>query len=203
MKITVKTYLGRGHNPHQVWVNGVMLDPKASLQIVNHSPDGFMWGYYGSGPAQTALAICLHLFGPYIAEEVYHRFKEQYVSCWKRYVDGEYEIDLLEFYRNEIEGPVLEIAHNRFRENVLDRLLFTCSEDPHAVSQLRQSESSVKDGRVTIAMEEYSRRLEEVCETCNISYVCFDERWTASVRFAPTEFFRQLQATAKKNLQPQ
>ena len=30
-------------------------------QVVNHSPDGFEWGYTGSGPAQLALAIlCDH-----------------------------------------------------------------------------------------------------------------------------------------------
>lgn len=27
------------------------------LDLVNHSPDGFNWGYPGSGPAQLALAI--------------------------------------------------------------------------------------------------------------------------------------------------
>ena len=33
-----------------------------SLKLVNHSPDGFEWGYPGSGPAQLALAILLHHF---------------------------------------------------------------------------------------------------------------------------------------------
>lgn len=32
------------------------LDPRNDL--VNHSPNGFEWGYGGSGPAQLALAIC-------------------------------------------------------------------------------------------------------------------------------------------------
>ena len=27
------------------------------LEIINHSPDGFNWGYQGSGPAQLALAL--------------------------------------------------------------------------------------------------------------------------------------------------
>ena len=31
------------------------LDPRADL--IEHSPDGFEWGYGGSGPAQLALAI--------------------------------------------------------------------------------------------------------------------------------------------------
>jgi septum formation inhibitor MinC len=32
-----------------------LLDPR--LDLINHSPRGFDWGYEGSGPAQTALAI--------------------------------------------------------------------------------------------------------------------------------------------------
>lgn len=38
-----------------VTVDGEPLDPRWDL--ANHSPDGFSWGYYGSGPAQLALAI--------------------------------------------------------------------------------------------------------------------------------------------------
>ena len=38
-----------------VTVNGEPLDPR--LDLYNHSPDGFEWGYIGSGPAQLALAI--------------------------------------------------------------------------------------------------------------------------------------------------
>jgi hypothetical protein len=37
-------------------------DPPRALNprfdLANHSPDGFNWGYGGSGPAQLALAIC-------------------------------------------------------------------------------------------------------------------------------------------------
>jgi hypothetical protein len=41
---------------------GKTLDLEASLKVVNHSPTGFCWGYYGSGPAQLALAILLDHF---------------------------------------------------------------------------------------------------------------------------------------------
>jgi hypothetical protein len=34
------------------------LDPRHDIR--NHSPDGFEWGYGGSGPAQLALAILAH-----------------------------------------------------------------------------------------------------------------------------------------------
>jgi hypothetical protein len=38
-----------------------MLTPERSLKVWDHSPTGFEWGYAGSGPAQTALAILLDL----------------------------------------------------------------------------------------------------------------------------------------------
>lgn len=47
----------------QVWLDGEKLDPRPSQRLCNHSPDGFSWGYGGSGPAQLALAIMLELTG--------------------------------------------------------------------------------------------------------------------------------------------
>lgn len=38
-----------------VTVDGEPLSPR--LDLGNHSPDGFEWGYGGSGPAQLALAL--------------------------------------------------------------------------------------------------------------------------------------------------
>ena len=46
----------------QVWIGDKPLSPLKSQSIVNHSPDGFNWGYLGSGPAQLALAILLEVF---------------------------------------------------------------------------------------------------------------------------------------------
>lgn len=42
-----------------VHVDGQVLAPTRSQRVWNHSPDGFAWGYGGSGPAQLALAILL------------------------------------------------------------------------------------------------------------------------------------------------
>lgn len=56
-----KMYMGfRRNHVQQVFVTGPTgvkepLDPRTDLW--NHSPDGFNWGYGGSGPAQLALAI--------------------------------------------------------------------------------------------------------------------------------------------------
>ena len=52
----MKRYEGRreGH-ACVVTVNGRRLNPR--LDLWNHSPTGFEWGYGGSGPAQLALAV--------------------------------------------------------------------------------------------------------------------------------------------------
>ncbi len=40
-----------------------IMNPADSLKVENHSPDGFSWGYHGSGPTQLALAILLEEWG--------------------------------------------------------------------------------------------------------------------------------------------
>lgn len=55
------------------------LDPR--LNMVNHSPDGFQWGYSGSGPAQLAFAILMELYDDEeIAHEHYQEFKDDVIS---------------------------------------------------------------------------------------------------------------------------
>ena len=44
-----------------VFIDGKELSPAPSQKLKNHSPDGFAWGYGGSGPAQLALAILLEI----------------------------------------------------------------------------------------------------------------------------------------------
>lgn len=59
------------------------LSPKRSLSVRNHSPDGFNWGYAGSGPAQLSLAILLDLYperGRDWAQTVYQEFKAQVIA---------------------------------------------------------------------------------------------------------------------------
>lgn len=70
----------RYRNNNQVLLNGLKLDPAESQKIRNHSPDGFNWGYQGSGPAQLALAICIELYGVEVAKGIYQRFKSRYIA---------------------------------------------------------------------------------------------------------------------------
>ena len=49
---------------------------KPRLDVVNHSPAGFAWGYGGSGPAQLALALLLDAgLRPRQTEALHQQFK--------------------------------------------------------------------------------------------------------------------------------
>lgn len=53
------------------------------LEIKNHSPTGFAWGYSGSGPAQLALAILTDALGDSeLALHHYQEFKREIVAGW-------------------------------------------------------------------------------------------------------------------------
>ncbi|QRV18041.1 hypothetical protein JMJ58_24260 (plasmid) [Haloterrigena salifodinae] len=68
------------------------LSLERSLDLVNHSPSGFEWGYSGSGPAQLACALLLDYYDDeQFAREHYITFRNQVVSqlecdgaaaCW-------------------------------------------------------------------------------------------------------------------------
>lgn len=67
--------------PQVVTRNGQLLDPKPSQKLYNHSPDGFQWGYGGSGPAQLALALLLDATGnPALALSQHQNFKHAFVE---------------------------------------------------------------------------------------------------------------------------
>jgi len=51
------------------------------LDLDNHSPTGFEWGYGGSGPAQLALALIAHATGDDdLAVKLHQQFKWKVVS---------------------------------------------------------------------------------------------------------------------------
>ena len=64
-----------------VRVNGMILSPERSLRVYSHSPDGFAWGYGGSGPAQLALALLLEAgLGDAEAIELHQAFKWKFIA---------------------------------------------------------------------------------------------------------------------------
>jgi len=89
----------RGRNGHTVerLVGGDWepLPLQPSLDVNNHSPTGFSWGYWGSGPAQLALALILDATGDKdLAQHKHQAFKMAAVAEWP--IDGEWEIQTVE-----------------------------------------------------------------------------------------------------------
>ena len=66
-----------GNKEREVYLDGKWLSPARSQKYHNHSPDGFNWGYEGSGPAQLALAIMLKLTGK---ADGYQDFKRRVIA---------------------------------------------------------------------------------------------------------------------------
>jgi len=59
--------------------SGHAINPRHDL--FNHSPEGFAWGYSGSGPAQLALAILAdHLGDDAKAVKLHHQFKFRVIA---------------------------------------------------------------------------------------------------------------------------
>jgi len=81
---------GFGAN-REVYLNGKLLSPVRSQKIVNHSPDGFSWGYGGSGPAQLSLAILLECVSEDDAIAYYQNFKWKVIAGLEQ---PDFEIDL-------------------------------------------------------------------------------------------------------------
>ena len=60
-----------------------ILDPQPSQKIWNHSPDGFNWGYSGSGPAQLALALLYDVTkDEVVSVRLHQEFKSSIVAAW-------------------------------------------------------------------------------------------------------------------------
>lgn len=80
------------------------LDPRHDLR--NHSPDGFQWGYGGSGPAQLALALVADATGDdALAQRVYQSFKFKTVAGWA----ASWRISA---------GEIVDLAHELDKERV-------------------------------------------------------------------------------------
>ena len=89
-------------NPHTrcVYVDGERLLPDESQEVINHSPDGFEWGYSGSGPAQLALALLLRFTDKETAIQFHQRFKHDFIQDLPRDVK-EANIDVETWLENE------------------------------------------------------------------------------------------------------
>jgi hypothetical protein len=90
-----------GHaDTRRILVDGEVLDPTRSQRLRNQSPDGFNWGYGGSGPAQLALAILLAAGVPRRrAIRLYQEFKWAIIARLPPRSDFVFELDVVEWAR--------------------------------------------------------------------------------------------------------
>ena len=72
------------------------LFPEPSQEVYNHSPDGFEWGYNGSGPSQLALGLLLEHCDEKTSLRLYQDFREDVVS--------KLEYDLWEMHEDRIKN---------------------------------------------------------------------------------------------------
>ena len=91
----MKVYIGevRGTFRYQVRVRdggeSYFLEPRHDLR--NHSPDGFSWGFGGSGPAQLALAMLADITqDDEFAQRHYQDWKREYVANLD--IDGDWRL---------------------------------------------------------------------------------------------------------------
>mgnify|MGYP005858547329 FL=1 len=70
-----------GHADRRVTVNGKPLPMTERAE--RHSPDGFCWGYGGSGPSALAHALLAAVAGEEIADTWYEAFKREVVAGWE------------------------------------------------------------------------------------------------------------------------
>lgn len=78
------------------------LNPRYDLR--NHSPDGFQWGYGGSGPAQLALALVADATGnDEVTRRVYQQIKFRMVAT----MGGSWQLTA---------GEIQDLAEELYRE---------------------------------------------------------------------------------------
>ena len=83
----------------EVLLDGDYLMPNKSQAVINHSPDGFSWGYNGSGPAQLALAIILELTG---TPGKHQNFKSRVIATLPFGKDFDIELKLTPYSQAEL-----------------------------------------------------------------------------------------------------
>lgn len=91
-----RTIIGSAQS-RQVFIDGVELRPEKSQAVYNHSPDGFCWGYGGSGPSQLALAILLEVLDKDQTLRFYQDFKWEYIAKLDMESDFSFEVDIEEW----------------------------------------------------------------------------------------------------------
>ncbi len=91
----------------EVYIDGQYLSPVYSQAVYNHSPDGFNWGYSGSGPAQLALAILMKYLPVEYAVNYYQELKFNLIADIPQ-TDFDITINLREQVKKILESKILQ-----------------------------------------------------------------------------------------------
>lgn len=111
--MTALTVIGRYSEADwfgEVTVDGIVLRPEKAQAITRSSPDGFSWGYAGSGPYLLAVGILLH-FGltSVQALRMAYEFKRLVVAYFPR-ASFRAEVDI-EGWLARNERPLLHVDY--------------------------------------------------------------------------------------------
>lgn len=93
---------------NHAWLNGQKLKPEDSLAKRIHTRKGFEWGCdlwkeVGGGCQQMALSICLELYGPELALQVYPEFMRRFIIGLPKGENWRGELDLVAFNEEVVE----------------------------------------------------------------------------------------------------
>src|SRR5579863_2083667 len=109
MKLYRGVRLAEDHFP-VVYVDDVVLDINPSKTAVHdYGADRAEWGYYGSGPSQTAAAILLDLTGdPELVKRYHQAFKREFIATADQdslvLLEVQIRVWLEKFKKSEEEG---------------------------------------------------------------------------------------------------
>lgn len=98
-----------------VWIctrQGVHGELPVRLDIANHSPDGFEWGYRGSGPRQLAVALIAHATGS-------SEWALAYSNFFKEAIVAKLPHDAWELTKDEVIQTVRTL-HEKFLREIPD-----------------------------------------------------------------------------------
>lgn len=103
--MSTKMYFGRRDKDGRAKVFADDKPLKPRLDLFNHSPTGFEWGYGGSGPAQLALAILADALGDdKLAVRLHQLFKWRIVARLERDDDWHMVGDLVRILAADLEA---------------------------------------------------------------------------------------------------
>ena len=118
-----KHYFTGEFSTRRVWLDGKELFPDRSQKVINHSPDGFAWGYGGSGAAQLALAICLEIYSNDESKAIgnYQGFKWDVIA---KLPESDFEATFESITSPDLR--VLTSQTNKLNENVTITIIRFC-----------------------------------------------------------------------------